>query len=192
MNKPDGKYIAVIDTETTWNDKVMSIGMVIADSSSFKSVDKKYYILSPEYKSGGMYSGAMLIKEVKVDLKASRSVVLKNLMDVLCQYNIKCLFAYNAVFDYKHLPELKNYMWYDIMKLAAYKQYNKYISETAECYGTGKLKRKYGVEPILQMLSEDDTYREKHNAVCDAVDELKIMKLLGCTIEKYSIAQINV
>ena len=32
------------------------------------------------------------------------------------------MFAYNANFDYKHLPELNSYIWVDIMKIAAYKQ----------------------------------------------------------------------
>lgn len=31
---------AVIDTETTWNDKVMSIGLVIADSKTFEPSEK--------------------------------------------------------------------------------------------------------------------------------------------------------
>lgn len=30
---------AVIDTETTWSDKVMSIGLAIADSDSFDLLD---------------------------------------------------------------------------------------------------------------------------------------------------------
>ena len=32
-NKQDGKYFAVIDTETTWGNVVMSIGVAIADSA---------------------------------------------------------------------------------------------------------------------------------------------------------------
>lgn len=184
-------YFAVIDTETTWNDKVMSIGIVISDDVSFESVDKKYYILTPECKSGGMYSYAMLMKDIKVDLKSTRSAVMQSLIGTLQDYNIKYIFAYNASFDYKHLPELQNYVWYDIMKLAAYKQYNKRIPESAECYSTGRLKRNYGVEPIMQLLSGKYSYSETHNAICDAVDELKIMKLLGYTIDKYACAKIN-
>lgn len=185
------EHFAVIDTETTWNDEVMSIGIVIADSVSFVPVDKKYYILTPECNFGGMYSYVMLVKGIKVDLKSSRLAVLKNLIDTLQTYYVKSIFAYNASFDYKHLPELQKYMWFDIMKLAAYKQYNKKIPETAECWGTGRLKRNYGVEPIMRMLSGNCGYCEVHNAICDAVDELKIIKLLGHAIEKYNCAQIN-
>ncbi|MBK5245441.1 MAG: hypothetical protein JJE18_10630, partial [Eubacteriaceae bacterium] len=45
---------AVIDTETTWDDAVMSIGIVIADSVTFELVDKRYYILTPFKDHGGM------------------------------------------------------------------------------------------------------------------------------------------
>ena len=38
---------AVIDTETTWGDAVMSIGTVIAESETFELIDKRYYILTP-------------------------------------------------------------------------------------------------------------------------------------------------
>ena len=46
---------AVIDTETNWNDQVMSIGVVIADSKTMKEIDSVYYIIDPEYRVGGMY-----------------------------------------------------------------------------------------------------------------------------------------
>lgn len=45
---------AVIDTETNWNDKVMSIGVVIADSETIETIDSVYYIIIPEYKVDGI------------------------------------------------------------------------------------------------------------------------------------------
>ena len=36
---------AVIDTETNWNDEVMSIGAVVADSETKEKVDSIYYII---------------------------------------------------------------------------------------------------------------------------------------------------
>ena len=39
---------AVIDTETTWTDKVMSIGVVIADTNTKEVIDAKYYMIDPE------------------------------------------------------------------------------------------------------------------------------------------------
>lgn len=182
---------AVIDTETTWSDVVMSIGIVIADCLTFKPVTCKYYIISPEYLRPAMYRDVLFVESVKVDLKSTRQNVLDNLVAILKKYNVNSIFAYNAYFDYNHLPELQNYLWFDIMKIAAYKQYNDKISANADCWGTGKLKRKCGVEPIMQMLSGNLRYREIHNALCDALDELKIMELLGHSYETYQTAQIG-
>ena len=53
------KRFAVIDTETNWNDEVMSIGVLIANSRNFNHTDSRYYILPREEKVGGMYSKAM-------------------------------------------------------------------------------------------------------------------------------------
>lgn len=49
----------VIDTETTWSDRVMSIGAVVADAYDMRPLATKYYILDPEYIAGGMYSSAL-------------------------------------------------------------------------------------------------------------------------------------
>lgn len=50
---------AVIDTETTWGDAVMSIGTVVAESETFELIDKRYYILTPFKNHGGMYTYAL-------------------------------------------------------------------------------------------------------------------------------------
>ncbi|WP_417072915.1 hypothetical protein [Hominenteromicrobium sp.] len=118
----------------------------------------------------------------------TREVILLNVKSLLKKHNVKSIFAYNASFDYKLLPELSQYDWYDIMKLAAYKQYNSKITGTMDCYSTGKLKRNAGVESIMKLLTGDCSYHEKHNAVYDAMDELKIMKHLGRKFEDYSKA----
>lgn len=96
-----------------------------------------------------------------------------------------------ALFDMKHLKELNCFAWYDIMKIAAYKQYNHAIPDSAECCATGKLKRNYGVEPIMRLLTGSRNYYEVHNALCDATDELIIMKLLGHGLTTYTCARIN-
>lgn len=101
------------------------------------------------------------------------------------------IFAYNASFDKKHLPEYSEYQWYDIMRLAEYRQYNSSIPSSADCYKTGRLKRGYGVENILKMLSGNHRYYETHNAVLDAEDELQIMQLLGHGLNEYEIALLS-
>lgn len=42
----------------------------------------------------------------------------------------------------------------------------------------------------MKMFKKDERYRETHNAVSDAEDELQIMQLLGHEISKYEIAHI--
>lgn len=182
---------AVIDTETTWGDAVMSIGVVIADSVTFELVDKRYYILTPFKNHGGMYTYALYVNDIKPDLECSREKAMTELVRFLADHAIKTVFAYNAAFDYRHLPELSHLTWYDIMKVAAYRQHNPKIRSYADCYGTGRLKRGYGVESVYRMLSEDLVYCEMHNALTDAIDELKIMRLLNHEIEKYALARIG-
>ena len=180
---------AVIDTETNWNDEVMSIGIVIADGSTKEKIASKYYIITPEYRVGGMFSHELRSSENEARI-TDRKQALGELKQWMDSYQVRKLFAYNATFDKKHLPEYASYQWYDIMRLAAYQQYNKAIPASAECCKTGRLKRGYGVEDILKMLSGNNRYRETHNAVTDAEDELKIMKLLGYGISEYAAALI--
>lgn len=178
---------AVIDTETNWNDEVMSIGVVVAESETKKKIDSRYYIIDPEYRVGGMFSNELRPNE-KGTYVASRRQALKEIKQWLDTYNVQKLFAYNASFDKKHLPEYSGYQWYDIMRLAAYRQYNLAIPSSADCYKTGRMKYGYGVEDILKMLSKNRRYSETHNAVLDAEDELRIMQLLGYGISEYDIA----
>lgn len=185
------KKIAVIDTETNWNDQVMSVGIAIAEADTWNLTGSRYYIISPECTRGGMYSSVMEYRGVKTDLKGSRKAVMQEIQKVLLSEGISDIFAYNANFDFKHIPELSGFVWYDIMKLAAYRQYNHSIPENAECCKTGKLKQGYGVEPVMHMLTGSRSYREVHNALCDAADELKIMQLLGHGFDVYQKARIN-
>lgn len=180
---------AVIDTETNWNDEVMSIGIVIADGETKEKIASKYYIIDPEYRVGGMFSSELRSSEKEARV-TDRKQALRELKQWMDSHQVRKLFAYNASFDKKHLPEYASYHWYDIMRLAAYQQYNKAMPASAECCKTGRLKRGYGVEDVLQMLSRNNRYRETHNAVTDAEDELQIMKLLGYEVSEYDIALI--
>ena len=186
----DSLYFAVIDTETTWSDEVMSIGLVIADASTNKPVGGQYYIISPTYRKGGMYSGVLNIMKSQNTITDSRRNVMADINSLLSEYHIEKILAYNAKFDFNHLPELRNYDWCDIMRLAAYRQYNPHIPARVECCKTGRIKKGYGVEPIYQMLSGNKKYREIHNAFTDAVDELKIVEMLGHDISTYEIGLI--
>ncbi len=184
------RKFAVIDTETTWRNAVMSIGLAIADAQTFDLLDRRYYILLPFKYHGGMFSHALYLPGAKPDMECSRSRALEDLRRFLSAHEVSRLFAYNASFDYGHLPELNAYAWHDIMRIAAYRQHNAKISPRADCHGTGRLKRGFGVESIYRMLSTDPDYREAHNALTDAVDELHIMRLLGHDLSRYEAARI--
>ena len=83
------------------------------------------------------------------------------------------------------MPEFAKMRWHDIMRLAAYRQHNAKIPRSAECFSTGRLKRGYGVEAMLRLLSGNRGYCETHNALYDALDELEIMRLLGHSLDQY-------
>lgn len=178
---------AVIDTETNFRNEVISIGTVIADGK--KIIGKRYYILTPYKNYLGMYSGALYA--VLPDRECSREDALDEMKRFLSDYSVKSIFAYNASFDYGMLPEFRSYEWYDIMRIAAYRQFNKKIPDNAELFSTGRLKKGCGVENIYRMLSGNPEYRETHNALLDAEDEFEIMRMLGCPLEEYSVARIR-
>ncbi len=181
---------AVIDTETTWGDEVMSVGVVIADGVTFEPADRRYYILTPYRDHGGMYTSALYAGGIKPDLECPRERAMAELKRFLSDHGTTAVFAYNASFDHRHLPELRDLAWYDIMKMAAYRQHNPKIPKCAECCRTGRLKRGYGVESVYRMLSGESGYCELHNALTDAADELTIMKLLEHETDQYARTRI--
>ncbi|MBR5502874.1 MAG: hypothetical protein IKV87_00255 [Methanobrevibacter sp.] len=177
------RRFAVIDTETNWKDEVMSIGVLIARTKNFNRTDSRYYILPKEESVGGMYSHSMRKTSHEI-ITAHRYDAIDDLKFLLDSNGVDDLFAYNASFDKRHLPELSDYCWRDIMKVAAYKQHNPHIPNHLPCCGTGRLRRGYGVEPMLRILGVED-YCESHNAIRDAKDELKIMEILDYDIDFY-------
>ncbi len=176
---------AVIDTETTWDNWVMSIGVVVADAATFTLLDSRYYVLTPEYLSGGMFSGALFPEGFGRPTVCRRPQAMAALRRFLALHGVEDIFAYNARFDRGHLPELGDLQWYDIMALAAYRQHNPAIPAHLPCCSTGRLKSGYGVEPMLRLLARDKCYCESHNALGDAMDELQIMRLLGHPVGRY-------
>ena len=179
-----GKF-AVIDTETNWADQVMSIGTVIAEDSTFRPVAVRYHVLPTECRIGGMYEAALFIETPVEPTLCTRAEAMKDLLSWFRQQGVQAIFAYNACFDRNHLPELRELNWYDIMRLAAYRQHNPKIPCTADCFRTGRLKRDYGVESMLRLLSGNAAYRETRHALFDAMDELEILRLLEHGLEDY-------
>lgn len=176
---------AVIDTETNFANQVMSIGTVIADAETFEPIEAKYHILPIECQVGGMYAHTLYLKTPVQPILCTRKEAMDDLRSWFRQHGVRSIFAYNACFDYNHLPELREFDWYDIMRLAAYRQHNAKIPADADFCATGRLKRGFAVEDILRLLSGKNAYLETHNAFHDALDELEIMRLLGHPLKTY-------
>ena len=147
-------------------------------------------MFDPEYKDDGIYSYQLFMIPKKDTRITTREDALDEIDTWLSGKGVNKIFAYNGDFDKNHLPELSGYTWHDIMRLAAYKQYNRYIPDTAPCCNTGKLKRNYGVESITRLISGNTGYYETHNALRDALDELDIMRMLCLEIEAYEVGRL--
>lgn len=173
--------VAILDTETNYKNEVISIGIVIADDD-LSTLCELYYIVTPECEYPAMFSGVLYNKAA--DLIDNRREVLESILFNFNNYGVSKIFAYNAQFDFQMLPELSDYDWYDIIRIAAYMQYNNKI-DCRNCFKTGRLKSSYGVESMFRLLSGNCYYYEVHNALCDAIDELQIMRMLNVPIEKY-------
>lgn len=176
---------AVVDTETNWRDAVMSIGCCLADDRTFALQGMRYYILTPEHTVGGMYAHVLRLETPVAPQLSTRQYAMADLRAWLTANGVSHIYAYNARFDRNHLPEMGWLTWHDIMALAAYRQHNPRIPPSAACCSTGRLKRDYGVEPMLRLLSGDREYQETHNALHDALDELELMRLLGHWPDRY-------
>ncbi len=183
--QPSNGVFAVIDTETNSHDQVMSVGIVLADERTFSPMVCRYYVFPKEAAVGGLFSNALNLAEKKVTKYCSRREAIREIIALLHQYGISRIFAYNASFDKKHLCELGNFVWCDIMWMSAYKQFNLSIPDYAEISKSGRLKRGAGVEPTMRRLRGDMSYCETHNAVLDALDELEIMRRLGHPVKQY-------
>lgn len=184
------KNIVVIDTETTWSDEVMSLGAVIASGDDYRILDSRYYLIDPACRQSAMYASVLHLKGTPQERIGSRRAVCADLYRWLRDNGVEDIFAYNALFDKKHMPELSTFRWFDIMRIAAYRQYNRAIPRDALCCGTGRLKHDYGVQSMYRLLSGNPCYNEKHNGWYDAVDELKLMELLALPLETYAVAEI--
>ncbi|MXR10391.1 hypothetical protein DR086_02940 [Mycoplasma hyopneumoniae] len=184
------KNIAVIDVETNRQNEVFSVGVVIADSTNFKSIDKKYWIIKNNWKVGGMFARNILAP-LPLEFRGetifleTREEMIVQLIYFLKSNEVKNWFSYTK-FDFRHLPELhKSFKHNDISIFAKNKQFNKYIPLNAETSKNGDLKSGWNAENIYRMLTKDKNYFETHNALLDAIDELRIMELLNLNIETF-------
>lgn len=179
---------AVLDIETNYRNEIISIGVVAADDQSMEEIDSLYFIIDPAWNHEAMYSHALFRRELRHRMRPLDQAMME-LQQWLSRHGIRRIFAYNGRFDKGYLGAWLDQQWYDIMRLAAYKQYNPAIPCYAPCCKTGRLKKGYSVEATLSRL-RGELYTETHNALCDARDELEIMRRLGHALAVYEIARI--
>ncbi|MHA0312333.1 hypothetical protein ACXYWI_03600 [Mesomycoplasma ovipneumoniae] len=190
------KNIAVIDVETNYDNEVFSVGVVIADSADFQWFDKEYWIIENNLKVGGMYihktfTPLPLEFREEINVVKTRQEMIAQLIHFLKSYEVKNWFSYTK-FDFRHLPELhKSFEHNDISIFAKSKQFNKHIPLNAEKTKKGDLKSGWNAQNIYRMLTKDQSYIETHNALLDAMDELRIMELLDLDIETFLNPDIN-
>ncbi|SFH91456.1 hypothetical protein SAMN04487830_11273 [Pseudobutyrivibrio sp. OR37] len=181
---------AVIDIETNFMDQVISLGVVIADKTNMHELWSGYYIVNSLYETPSMYGNMLFLENIKEPIIDSRPNIMAIIKNQLEAYGTDRLLAYCGKFDYDRLPELSNYSWCDIADIAAYKQYNEQIPNNISLCATGKIKKGFKVSDMMHYLGEIN-YTETHNALGDALDELRMVKLLGLDISIYDEAFIN-
>ncbi|MDF9627991.1 hypothetical protein Q4497_01280 [Mesomycoplasma ovipneumoniae] len=121
----------------------------------------------------------------EINVVQTRKEMIAQLIHFLKFYEVKNWFSYTT-FDFRHLPELhKSFEHNDISIFAKSKQFNKHIPLNAELTKNGDLKRGWNAQNIYRMLTKDKCYIETHNALLDAMDELRIMELLDLDIETF-------
>ncbi len=177
-------YFAVLDVETNWNNEVMSIGVVVADCETFAAVDKKYYVIYPECRVGGIYSS--VLRDINNDLicDCSREQAIDGINKLMSQYGVCDILAYNAPFDYKCLHELHNYVWRDILPIAANRNFNDKLPDNCEYFSTGLLKSGRGLQNVMRLVYFCG-FTEQHNALQDSLDELQLMQLVNQPLSAY-------
>ncbi|MHA0290599.1 hypothetical protein [Mesomycoplasma ovipneumoniae] len=184
------KNIVVIDVETNYENEVFSVGVVIADSTDFQWFDKAYWIIENNWKVGGMYARNIWVPlplefREEINVVKTRQEMIAQLIHFLKFYEVKNWFSYTT-FDFRHLPELhKSFEHNDISIFAKSKQFNKHIPLNAKLTKNGDLKRGWNAQDIYRLLTKDKCYIETHNALLDAMDELRIMELLDLDIETF-------
>lgn len=161
----------------------MTVGAVVANED-FEIQDMIYLMSFGAYMQGGLYKDRVY-KTSLCPNKMHTNEMIAQIRDFYDKNNCEMVFAYNASFDKKLITSLPQDQWYDILKIAAYKQFNPYLPEDEEYCGTGRLKKDYNAERLYKLLSGNAGYKEMHNAFQDACDELAIMRMMKVPLDVY-------
>ena len=85
---------------------------------------------------------------------------------------------------------MQNYHWYDIIKVAAHKQYNYKLPDNLMFNDQGRLLYKCNIKDLMEILTKTYFYYTNH-ALYDTLDIARIMKIVDLNINVYDCAKIN-
>jgi|GEM_PF-3570304 len=201
----------MIDVETDGGNLVCTIGAVIVNSKTWIIEELHYYTIEgTEHLC--WYGNAINLGQFAEFLQEFEQITftknicaydeaIQGLRKTINTHHITQIFAYNASFDCRMLPEFSDFIWCDVIHKAAYEQYNPLLPKNTEFYGSGKMKRGYSVESMYRLVCPKhkgylpswkrkfgqlgSKYFETHNGLIDAVDQVRIMQAIGYTSELY-------
>lgn len=143
-------FFAVIDVETDFFDNVFSTGVVIVNTLTMEMIDGAYFVVIENKDNPGMFSSHIeltkilmkqdtnyemckkIISKVKqVDI--TYQDMIERIRQLFQKYDCKVIGGYNAHFDKRHLPELNDLIWFDIMPVARNFSQNKKLNSQVVC-----------------------------------------------------------
>lgn len=181
--------IAIINTKTNNMGDAIAIGVTIVDTNKWQLQQAQYYIISEALLYPHTYDN-LYIAHVYKSYFGKLCDVENHIRNLLTQYQITNIYAYNAQFVLKQCPGLDKYYWHDIMKIAAYQQHNPYLPSNIDYLNNGRIKYKYNIPHIMEYLNIS-CFRYTDHALYDTFDELRIMQFLKIPIHEYDITCIN-
>lgn len=182
--------IAIIDAKLNFIDEIISIGIAIVDAKTFEIKTAEYFLVPEELIIDGFNNGNITIAHTYQTYFGAHKDIENHIRKLLNQYNITNIYTFNGKFIYSKLTGLQKYHWYDIMKVAAYKQYNYKLPDNLMFNDQGRLLYKCNIKDLMEILTKTYFYYTNH-ALYDVLDETKMMKLLDLNINVYDCAKMN-
>lgn len=186
------KYIIILDTESTMKQKVFDVGVVVANTHG-KIIYKKAWIIKNNFTTQlffedkrTLYLNRLLNDNYPMSYNTPQEVI-DDLTDIIVQYNIKEVYAYNASFDKRMIEQLANdfnltnpmkdlkfiCLWYlsaqSFMQKKEFKDYcikNKFTTE--------KNNYKTSAEVAYSFIKKLPQFSEEHTALEDCIVEYEI------------------
>lgn len=156
----------------------------ILDSFNYVIEECYKYVNTDNYAKKNLYKYAEMIKNGEVELVETEFEAIELVNDLLLEYDVKYLMAYNSGFDFektvcRHLLE-EEYdrefidLWLMAVQTIAWKtSYRKFCAKN-DFYTSGQKNCKCSAEIMYRYLINDPHYEEEHTALEDSKIEMAI------------------